>query len=86
MIKEVSVTHQTSSKGVLSSGSLLQLDDFVGSLLVVYLRDAEGLSDRRTCNRMVEVLVLVVPLDSHVMVAIVLHGLVDRSQVLQAAH
>lgn len=35
---------------------------------------------------MVEILKLIVPLDTHVVVTKVLKGLVDRSEVLQAAH
>jgi len=52
----------------------------------VHLGDAKSLSDRCSCDGMVEVLELVVPLNAQVVVAIVLESLVDRSEVLQATH
>lgn len=50
------------------------------------LSDAKSLSNRRTGDGMVEVLEFVVPLHTGIMHAIVLQGLVDRSEVLQATH
>jgi hypothetical protein len=44
------------------------------------------MSDRSSCDRMVEVLVFVVPLDTCVMIAIVFKSLVDRSQILETTH
>jgi len=48
--------------------------------------DSASLSNGGLGDGMVEILVLVVPLDTSVVVTIVLKGLVDRSEVLQAAH
>ena len=48
--------------------------------------DSASLGNRGSSDGMVEILVLVVPLDTSVVVSIVLKGLVDRSEVLQAAH
>ena len=66
------------------------VDEAVGRVLVLGLEaglvDAEDTLDRGRSNWMVEVLVLIEPLDAEVVLARVLEGLVDGVEVLGAAH
>ena len=66
------------------------VDEAVGRVLVLGLEaglvDAEDTLDGGRSNWMVEVLVLIEPLDAEVVLARVLEGLVDGVEVLGAAH
>ena len=66
------------------------VNEAVGRVLVLGLEaglaDAEDTLDGGRSNWMVEVLVLIEPLDAEVVLARVLEGLVDGVEVLGAAH
>ena len=66
-----------------SLGLLLRNDDIVSDLIVFNSEDA---CNSGGGNRVVEVLVLIVPLDCKVVLATVLEGLVHRGEVLASAH